>query len=99
MGREDESDEEVYRRYVRVRNQAVASQQHQARSLSPPARSFSAPNVIPIERWRTKLTKRRVATIGYPHNLVRFVRGRRASVSDDRNITLPSLFRDAAPRG
>jgi hypothetical protein len=58
MGREDETDEEVYRRYLRGRNQAVAAQQ-QARSLSPPARSFSAPNVIPIEQWRNRLAKQR----------------------------------------
>jgi len=51
MGREDETDEEVYLRYLRVRNQ-VAAVQRQARGLS-------SPNVIPFEQWRDHLMRRR----------------------------------------
>ena len=57
MVREDETDEEVYHRYLRVRNQAVAAQQ--VRSLSLSVQSSSASNVISIELWRDKLARRR----------------------------------------
>jgi hypothetical protein len=57
MVREDETDDEVYHRYLRVRNQAVATQQ--VRSLSSSVQSSSASNVISIELWRDKLARRR----------------------------------------
>ena len=51
MGREDETDEEVYHRYLRVRNQVVVVQRQ--------TRSLSSPNVIPFEQWRDQLMTRR----------------------------------------